>query len=118
MSFAGFLATVGILFLLYGIIIGLEPNESIFNPLFWVGVVLIGLAMVGSIMASARMARLRDQYNDGEDFSDNTMQSAPPVSGTTINQQPVQQQPRTGKCPSCGGSGSGEFCAFCGTRMN
>jgi membrane protein insertase Oxa1/YidC/SpoIIIJ len=120
-SFAGFIAFVGIWMLLIGMIIGLEQNDSIFHPLFWVGVGLITLGILWAIMANSRMARLRqmNQQYDQQNFYDNQpqMQTGAPVSGTSINPQMQQQQQRSGRCQSCGTPGTGSFCGSCGSRM-
>ena len=50
---------IGIFMLAFGAIIGLDQNNSVFHPLFWVGAAVIALGILMAVASSVRMAKMR-----------------------------------------------------------
>jgi len=116
-SFSGFLASLGVIFLIIGVIVGLDGAGNIFNPLFFIGAGLIVASIFLAILFSATMGKMRARAGDlGDPGSfDDYHQPSAPVTGTYINQPAQQAGPR--RCPSCGRAAAGAFCDSCGTRL-
>lgn len=124
-SFGGFLLSLGVIFLLFGAVISLDGYEPLFNSLFIIGLVITVLGIVLSVAMSTRMASMRTQHNeyDSENYYPNepASSSAPSSSldgyaGKGPSSAPAKS--KGGTCPNCGAASSGDFCSFCGTRIN
>ena len=106
-SFGGTLLTLGVLFLIIGIFVGLIGGGTVLMPFVVIGGVMLILGVIISIALGRRLSRMRADAGDvGGEAYDNYGDS-----------QPAPVTPRTGKCPSCGATSSGNFCDFCGTRL-
>ena len=121
MSFSGFLASIGVVLLLIGVVIGLDDGASIFNPFFFTGAGLIVASIFFAIILGMAMGRMRARAGDlGDpmnDFNNQSPQPSAPVSGTFVNQPAQPQQTGQRRCQGCGRAGSGSFCDSCGTRL-
>jgi hypothetical protein len=121
-SFGGGLLAFGIIFLIIGIALEWDYG-TLFNGFFIAGLLMIILGILLAVMMSSRLNRMRMQHSEFDSPDRAPSMSAPSGSSsldgfvTGAPSAPPPAATRTGRCPSCGGSGSGEFCSFCGSRL-
>ena len=119
MTFSSFLTSLGMISLIVGLILYFAEAMNFWNPLFLVGIGLLAIGTVIWITSNTILSKMRkkcDYYDDRNDYSISDHPEDRPTS--SIPSSPQSSAPRRNKCPHCGAPESGDFCSFCGNRVN